>query len=214
MVLKSHFEPKPVVIAKRFHFYRRNQAPGETVKDFLAELRKLAINCKFGNFLDDALRDILVCGIRNDQAQKKLLSEVDLTLTRALQTALSIEAADARAKEMKEVSQTFSEYHLPAIAAESLVTSRNCADTRQLNATSVEKLDMHVFCLLVDRKERRYQQDKVSNRIGQRQQSGWKLRTHQHHQWTHLALTRMPMDYHCLSLAKPPETALSRLWLH
>ena len=59
--------------------------------------------------------------IPNDQAQKKLLSEVDLTFTRALQTALSIEAADDRTKRLKETSQTFSKYHLPAIAAEILV---------------------------------------------------------------------------------------------
>jgi hypothetical protein len=26
--LKSHFEPKPIVIAERFHFYRRLQGPG------------------------------------------------------------------------------------------------------------------------------------------------------------------------------------------
>ena len=58
------------------------------------------VSCEFGNFVDNALRDRLVCGIY-DQAQKRLLCKVDLTLTRALQTSLSIKAADARAKEMK-----------------------------------------------------------------------------------------------------------------
>ena len=37
-ILKDHFEPKPVIIAERFHFHRRNQAAGETVAEYLAEL--------------------------------------------------------------------------------------------------------------------------------------------------------------------------------
>ena len=30
--LKGHFEPKPLVIAERFHFHRRAQAEGESIK--------------------------------------------------------------------------------------------------------------------------------------------------------------------------------------
>jgi len=77
--LKTHFEPKPVIIAERFHFYRRSQAPAESIAAFVADLRKLAITCKFGAFLDEALRDRLVCEVRSEQIQKKLLSEKDLT---------------------------------------------------------------------------------------------------------------------------------------
>ena len=49
--LKDHFEPKKVVIAERFHFHRRNQAPGETVAQFVAaELRRLATHCNFSSW--------------------------------------------------------------------------------------------------------------------------------------------------------------------
>ena len=37
-VLQAHFEPKPLFIAERFHFYRRNQADGESIAEFVAEL--------------------------------------------------------------------------------------------------------------------------------------------------------------------------------
>ena len=47
-VLKAHFEPKPLVIAERFHFHRRNQLSGESVTVYVAELRRLANNCAFG----------------------------------------------------------------------------------------------------------------------------------------------------------------------
>ena len=42
-VLKSHFDPKPLVIAKRFRFYKRNQSSTETNAEFEADLRRLSI---------------------------------------------------------------------------------------------------------------------------------------------------------------------------
>ena len=54
-MLQKHFEPKPVVIIQRFHFHRRNQALGETVVEYVAELRRLATHCKFEDYLEEAL---------------------------------------------------------------------------------------------------------------------------------------------------------------
>ena len=76
--LKQHFEPKPLVIAERFHFHRREQAEGESINEYMAELRRLTTHCKFGAFLDEALRDRLVCGLRNESIRKKLLTKADL----------------------------------------------------------------------------------------------------------------------------------------
>ena len=53
----------------------------------MAELRRLATNCKFGAYLDEAMRDRLVCGLRDEDAQKRLLSEEDLTFARATEMA-------------------------------------------------------------------------------------------------------------------------------
>ena len=47
-VLMKHFESKPVVIAKRFHFHRRNQATGEFIVHYVTELHRLVTHCKFG----------------------------------------------------------------------------------------------------------------------------------------------------------------------
>ena len=99
--LKQHFDPKPLVIGERFHFYKRSQKPNETVAEYLADLRKLSIRCEFGTFLDQALRDRFVCGVRNETMQKKLLTEDGLTVARALEIAQSIEAADKNSRELK-----------------------------------------------------------------------------------------------------------------
>ena len=64
--LKSHFEPKKVVIVERFNFYRRNQQVGETIATYVAELRRLATDCAFNAHLNDALRDKFVCGLRSE----------------------------------------------------------------------------------------------------------------------------------------------------
>ena len=103
-VLLAHFRPKPLLIAERFRFYQRNQAAGESVHDFLADLRHLAITCEFEDFLDQALRDRFVCGLRAEGMQKRLLTEPDLNIAQALELTRSIEAAASEAKGFKDPS--------------------------------------------------------------------------------------------------------------
>ena len=55
----------------------------ETVSQYLAELRQMIEHCDFGEFLDESLRDMLVCGLCNTHIQRKLLSEDALTLKSA-----------------------------------------------------------------------------------------------------------------------------------
>ena len=105
-MLLAHFWPKPLLIAERFHFYQRNhyqrnQAAGESLYDFLADLRGLAITCEFKDFLDQALRDRFVCGLRVEGMQKRLLTEPDLNIAWALELARSIEAAASETKDSR-----------------------------------------------------------------------------------------------------------------
>ena len=100
-VLKQHFEPKPVIIVQRFHFHHRNQEPGESVADYVAELRRSAATCKFEGYLDEALRDRLVCGLRDEGVQRRLLTEPELTLAKAIELAQGMETAARDTQEMK-----------------------------------------------------------------------------------------------------------------
>lgn len=52
----------------------------------MAELRRIAEHCKYGDTLDKMLRDRLVWGINDDSIQKKLLQEF-LTLAQGPETA-------------------------------------------------------------------------------------------------------------------------------
>lgn len=99
--LKSHLDPKPLVIAERFKFHRRNQRAGETIAQYLAEQRKLAKHCEFRAYREEALRDRLVCGVSSEAIQKCLLAEADLMLKRAQEIAQGMEAASKQALELR-----------------------------------------------------------------------------------------------------------------
>ncbi len=81
--LKGHYEPKPPVIAERFNFHCRQQGKDETIAQYVAELRKLTVNCDLGTYLEEALRDRFVCGLRSENVQKKLLTMTTLTFAEA-----------------------------------------------------------------------------------------------------------------------------------
>lgn len=102
--LKSHLSPKPLVIAERFRFHNRSQSKDESISEYVAELRKLTQFCEFGTGFSDALRDRLVCGMHCQGTQKRLLSEKDLTLEKALAIAVSMETATRDALELQKKS--------------------------------------------------------------------------------------------------------------
>ena len=62
-LLKDHFEPKRLIISEQFTFHRRNQRSGETIAEYDAALRKLAVTCELEAYLEEALWDRFVCGL-------------------------------------------------------------------------------------------------------------------------------------------------------
>jgi len=120
-VIEKLYKPKPLKIVERFRFYKRNQQQGERVADYVAELRRLAVNCEFGNFLDKALCDRLVCGIRDEATQRRLLAEADLTLARATQ---SMERAQKDSRDIQ--SPRGSNVTFPREGTYSVVPKKKC----------------------------------------------------------------------------------------
>ena len=92
--LIDHLKPQPIIIAERYKFYCRDQTGNETITEYLAELRKITLNCDFKDFLDQALRDRFVCGLQNNSIRRRLLAERKLTLKLAIELAKTMENAD------------------------------------------------------------------------------------------------------------------------
>ena len=99
--LQEHLSPKPLEIAERFRFYKRNKHEGESILSYVAELRKLATHCNFGGNLNEVLRGRLVCGLRNMQIQKRLLSEAKLKYSKAVEIAEAMETTTRNASELQ-----------------------------------------------------------------------------------------------------------------
>ena len=104
--LKAHLNPKLLVITERFKFHCRYQKEGESIAQYIAVLRKLAEHCNFKEYLQEAIRDKLVCGIQNEATQRRLLAEADLTLQRAQEIAQGMEAASKEAVELRASNRT------------------------------------------------------------------------------------------------------------
>ena len=102
--MQMHLDPQPLVIVQRFMFHQQSQESGESIAQFVAELRKCTEHCDFQNKLDETIRDRLVCGLRNETIQKRLLAEKNLTLKTAIEIAQGMEAATKQTTELRAVS--------------------------------------------------------------------------------------------------------------
>ena len=81
-VLKAHFEPKSLVIAERYRFSCRNQGPSESIADFIADLRKLAVHCEFDAYLNEALETGWFSGCVMRQLERSFYPRLTLRCTR------------------------------------------------------------------------------------------------------------------------------------
>ena len=99
-ILKEHYAPKPLIIAERFRFHKRNQEEGESVSQFVAVLKQLSEHCEFGLSLSDTIRDRMVCGLCSEAIQKRLLTDANLTLEKAIEISTSMEIAAREAQQL------------------------------------------------------------------------------------------------------------------
>ena len=103
--MKAHFEPTPIVIAEPYRFH---QAAGESIGDYVTELCRLTAHCQFEaktDYLEEALQDRFVCGLKNESIRKCLLTETGLTFSKALEIAKSLETAAKEAQQLKGSEQ-------------------------------------------------------------------------------------------------------------
>ena len=98
--LTAHYHPKPSVTVARFRFFSCYRVPGESIQTFIARLRQLAGDCQFGTFLEEMIRDRLICGVKADRIQSRLLSEPDLSLKKAAEMAVAMETAGRNLQEL------------------------------------------------------------------------------------------------------------------
>lgn len=84
IIIKSddYFEPQKNVTFERHIFNSRVQAPGESIDQFVTDLKTKANTCEYGQFCDSLIKDRIVVGIRDDSLRARLLRENDLNVPR------------------------------------------------------------------------------------------------------------------------------------
>ena len=107
-LVKNHFKPKISEASASLQFNTRIRKHNETVQMYVAELRRMAALCNFGEFLDRALRDRFIAGINNESIQQKILSVTDdqLTFATAFKIAQVHESACRNVKELQQYGES------------------------------------------------------------------------------------------------------------
>ena len=81
-------------------FNSRTQQPGETIDQFVTDLRSKAKNCEFETLADGLICDRVVCGVLSGGTRSRLLKEATLTLDVAIDICRADEATTTRMKSL------------------------------------------------------------------------------------------------------------------
>lgn len=93
-LLRKQFSPQVAIYRERKNFYDVKQQNGENVMSFYGRLKKLSVDCKFGDNLEAVLLDKFITGLCSGQVLDRLCEEnEELTLQRALDIATNKECA-------------------------------------------------------------------------------------------------------------------------
>lgn len=88
-LLEAHFMPPVIIFRERLNFYTASKEFDESVSNWYARVKTLALKCKFSN-LDEAVRDRFILGMANDEKLFEKFCEENNTMTvaKALNKAL------------------------------------------------------------------------------------------------------------------------------
>uniref|UniRef100_A0A1Q3FVA0 Retrotransposon gag domain-containing protein n=1 Tax=Culex tarsalis TaxID=7177 RepID=A0A1Q3FVA0_CULTA len=93
-LLRKQYSPQVAVFRERTNFYNARQEGYENVTQWYGRLKKLSVDCKFGENLESILVDKFVTGLRTGQILDRLCEENEsLTLEQALDLAVNKECA-------------------------------------------------------------------------------------------------------------------------
>lgn len=94
-LLEKQFVIKTSVYRERYNFYNAKQLPNESIANWFARLKKLSVDCKFGDRFDNILLDRFITGLRQSAILDRLCEEDEdkLTLQHAVDVAVTKESS-------------------------------------------------------------------------------------------------------------------------
>ncbi len=70
--------PKKNTTYERHKFFTCGQKPGETIDQYVNELRTKAKSCEFGDLADSLITDRVICGIPSDNLRERLFKRTKI----------------------------------------------------------------------------------------------------------------------------------------
>lgn len=93
-LLRKQYTPQVAIFRERTNFYNCRQEAHENVTQWYGRLKKLSVDCKFGENLEAILLDKFVTGLRSGQVLDRLCEENEsLSLEQALELAVNKECS-------------------------------------------------------------------------------------------------------------------------
>lgn len=104
--LRDRYDQKKSRVTHRVEFRSRYQQEGESVADFLCNLRELASKADFRNYTEDqAILDQFISHTTSSHIRERLLLEGDaLTLQKAVEMSQKLESAEKESRRLASVS--------------------------------------------------------------------------------------------------------------
>uniref|UniRef100_T1IMC2 CCHC-type domain-containing protein n=1 Tax=Strigamia maritima TaxID=126957 RepID=T1IMC2_STRMM len=81
---EAHFHPRNTEVIDSYKFQARNQVPGETLEQFITDLKNMVKRCNYGDQTDRMVRNKIVFGVSDTRLKERLLREQALTLVLAV----------------------------------------------------------------------------------------------------------------------------------
>ena len=79
----DYFKVRKNIILERARFNHRNQLKGESAKQYITDLYRLAETCEYGDLTPQMIRDQLVVGIVDLKLSERLQMDPNVTLEKA-----------------------------------------------------------------------------------------------------------------------------------
>ena len=97
----EYMNPKKNIPYLRYKFFSYNQIEGQSIDDYVTELKLKSSHCEFGTLKASLIRDRIVAGVKEKKVQERLLREPELTLEKAIDICRAADETKKPSEEMQ-----------------------------------------------------------------------------------------------------------------
>ena len=106
--LDSAYGKKVSKLASKVRFHACSQHEGQSVNEYLAELRHAAIDCAFGTHLESRLKEQFVVGLKAENIKKRFLEDEDKAIAEIVKKAQDLELVNRKTSSSKPATASSS----------------------------------------------------------------------------------------------------------